>query len=48
MATMYDVTRDGRFVGLIPAGQAASNLVLAQQVQVVLNWFEELRSRVPN
>ena len=27
MATMYDVTPDGRFLGLIPAGQAASNLV---------------------
>ena len=47
----YDIAPNGRFVGrfvgLILAGQAESNAPLAGQIQVVLNWFEELRARVP-
>jgi hypothetical protein len=46
IARTYDVTRDGRFVGLRtdvgPDGRA-----IAPQIQVVLNWFEELKQRVP-
>ena len=43
----YDITRDGkRFLGLRtdvgPDGQP-----IAPQIQVVLNWFDELKTRVP-
>jgi Tol biopolymer transport system component len=40
----YDIMPDGRFVGLIPLGE---NLGLPAQITVVLNWFEELKQRVP-
>jgi hypothetical protein len=44
----YDITLDGkRFLGVVPAGQTASNAPSAPQIQVVLNWFEELKARVP-
>ena len=42
----YDITPGGRFIGLIEAGQPVSAKPLAPQIQVVLNWFEELRARV--
>ncbi len=41
----YDVAADGRFLGIGSAtgtGNAGGNTVL-----VVLNWFEELKARVP-
>ncbi len=41
----FDMAPDGRFVGLIvPGDQAPAAL---QQINVVLNWFEELKARVP-
>ena len=43
----HDVAPDGRFLGVIGAGQGATNTVSAQQVEVVLNWFDELKQRVP-
>ena len=44
----YDITRDGqRFLGVVAAGQTASGAPAAPQIQVVLNWFEELKARVP-
>jgi eukaryotic-like serine/threonine-protein kinase len=43
----YDMTPSGKFVGLIPAGQPEYFTPIAPQIQVVLNWFEELRARVP-
>jgi Tol biopolymer transport system component len=44
-----DITLDGkRFLGVVPAGQTtASGAPAAPQIQVVLNWFEELKARVP-
>ncbi len=48
MATMYDVTPDGKFLGRIPIGDTLSAGVLVPYIQVVLNWFEELRARVPS
>ena len=40
----YDVSSDGqRFLMLKPAEQAES----ATQINVVLNWFEELKQKVP-
>jgi hypothetical protein len=32
---------------LFPAGQTESGSFAARQIQVVLNWFEELKVRVP-
>ena len=44
----YDISRDGQhFLGLIDAVQTQSGAPATQQIQVVLNWFEELRARVP-
>ena len=43
----YDITPGGRFVGLIPAGQSEPGIPTAPQIQMVLNWFEELKARVP-
>ena len=45
--TLYDTTPTGGFVVLVSAGQTASGTPEAPQIQVVLNWFEELRARVP-
>jgi serine/threonine-protein kinase len=44
----YDVTPDGRFIAAIDRAQYDSGNLVAPQIQVVLNWFEELRARVPN
>jgi serine/threonine protein kinase/Tol biopolymer transport system component len=41
----YDVGKDGRFIAVIPAGTSPAdrdNL----QIEVVLNWFEELKAKV--
>ena len=47
MRTWYDVTPNGKFLGLIPPGQADAFTRANSQIQVVLNWFEELKARVP-
>jgi Tol biopolymer transport system component len=46
----YDITRDGkRFLGVVAAGQStASGAPAAPQIQVVLNWTEELKRLVPS
>jgi hypothetical protein len=47
--TLYDITPGGKFVGLILPGQTEPSALTGQrQIQVVLNWFEELRARVPS
>jgi hypothetical protein len=43
----YDVTPDGRMLGVVAAGQTQSAGSTPQQIQIVLNWFEELKARVP-
>jgi Tol biopolymer transport system component len=51
----YDVTPDGKFIALAPAGTAAAAgatsvavpVTAQMKINVVLNWFEELRQRVP-
>ena len=43
----FDITPDGKFVGLLPAGQRDSGATTAPVIQVVLNWQEELKQRVP-
>jgi hypothetical protein len=45
--TSYDITPGGKFVGLITAGQMEFGPPTAPQIQVVLNWTEELKARVP-
>ena len=44
-----DITLDGKqFVGVVLAGQSAAvGASAAPQIRVVLNWFEELKARVP-
>ena len=43
----YDVTPDGRILGVVGAAQPRFAASTTQQIQVVLNWFEELKQRVP-
>jgi hypothetical protein len=44
----YDIAPDGKSIGVVPAGQTTlSGALAAQQIQVVLNWFEELKAKVP-
>lgn len=43
----YDITPGGKFVGLLPAGQKVFYTPIAPQIQVVLNWTEELKAKVP-
>ncbi len=43
----YDISKDGRFLGLIEAGAVKESAVPTSQVFVVLNWFEELKRLVP-
>ena len=45
----FDMTPDGKIVGIITAGsgQTQAGTPAAPQIQVVLNWFEELKARVP-
>jgi Tol biopolymer transport system component len=45
----WDVMPDGQhFIGRIPAGSAGqAGQAQTQQIEVVLNWFEELKQRVP-
>jgi Tol biopolymer transport system component len=43
----YDVMPDGRMLGVVPGGETQSAGPTTPQIQVVLNWFEELKQRVP-
>jgi Tol biopolymer transport system component len=44
----YDLSRDGqRFLGVIDAAQTQTTTAAGPQIEVVLNWFEELRAKVP-
>ncbi len=43
----YDVANDGRFLGLIEADAVRDSGVPLSQIYVVLNWFEELKAKVP-
>ena len=44
----YHIAPDGRFLMQRRAGQGSADRGEARQITVVLNWFEELRERVPN
>ena len=44
----YDMTADGkRIIAVVPSGQGTTGTSSVPQAQVVLNWFEELKQRVP-
>jgi len=44
----YDITPDGqRFLMVFPADQTDSAETPDEQINIVLNWFEELKDRVP-
>jgi Tol biopolymer transport system component len=43
----YDITLDGKRFLAVAAEQTASGAPAAPQIQVVLNWQEELKQRVP-
>jgi serine/threonine-protein kinase len=43
----YDVLPDGRIIGAVNADSTQTDAPAAAQIQVVLNWFEELKQRVP-
>ena len=46
---MYHVAPDGRFLMMRrPGNEDSRNEVFTPRITVVLNWFEELRARVPN
>ena len=44
----YDIAPDGRILGIVLAGQTPSDAAVRPEIQVVLNWFEELKVRVPS
>ncbi|HYL38120.1 MAG TPA: protein kinase [Bryobacteraceae bacterium] len=45
-ARNYDILPDGRFLGVVVAGQAREGSA-APQLRVVLNWLDDVKQRVP-
>jgi serine/threonine-protein kinase len=43
----FDIARDGKILGIITAGQTQVASLQRQQMNVVLNWFEEVKRRAP-
>jgi len=43
----YDVMPDGRLLGVIDAAESPTGEPPVQQIRVVLNWFEELKQKLP-
>ena len=44
----YDITPSGKFVALVdPPEQGRPGTSAAPEIRVVINWFEELKQRVP-
>jgi hypothetical protein len=43
----YDILPDGRWVGVVPAAAGQTGAPQATQIDVVVNWFTELKQRVP-
>lgn len=44
----YDVASDGkRFLGLLSPDAAGASASARPELRIVLNWFEELKARVP-
>jgi hypothetical protein len=47
MERTYDMSRDGKRILGLRTDVGSDGRPLAPQVRVVLNWFEELKARVP-
>jgi Tol biopolymer transport system component len=44
----YDITPDGRqFLVMLPPSEPASSIDRPPQIEITLNWFDELKQRVP-
>ena len=43
----FDVLPDGKLVGPVPLDQAAGEPGAESEIRIVLNWFDELKARVP-
>jgi len=43
----FDIAPDGGIIGVVDARQTPSGASATLQIQIVLNWFEELKRRVP-
>jgi eukaryotic-like serine/threonine-protein kinase len=43
----YDMTPDGKLLGVIVSGENSRSRSDPTQIRMVLNWFEELKQRVP-
>jgi eukaryotic-like serine/threonine-protein kinase len=43
LRSLYDIAPDGRFIGLIPQAQMNTAMRRAPIINVVVNWFEELK-----
>ena len=46
-ARTFDVMPDGRIIGVVAAGETTSDASATPQIQVVVNWFEELQRLAP-
>ena len=48
IGAVFEIARPEADLGVVAAGQdAASGTLAAPPIQVILNWFEELKARVP-
>ena len=43
----FDMAPDGAIIGTVESEQTSSGALAAPRIEVVLNWFEELKARVP-
>jgi serine/threonine-protein kinase len=43
----FDIAPDGAVIGVVDSPQTTSGALAAARIEVVLNWFEELKARVP-
>jgi len=46
-ARQFDIAPDGRIISVVDSAQASSGTSAAPRIEVVLNWFDELRRLVP-
>ena len=43
----FDIGPNGAIIGVVESAQTPSGALAAERIEVVLNWFEELKARVP-
>jgi len=43
----YDITADGKLIGQVVSEQTQTGTPATPQITIILNWFEELKQRVP-